>query len=143
MINQSVFLALPPAAAFALFTRRISEWWPPENRHTPDPQSTLHLLESGRFYERSRDGREVELGRVLAWEDGRRIVLDFYVATGPDHPTQAEVRFDAVAGGTRVTVTHGPKPPSAALWAERAPRYERAWQRVLSALRTAASRPAP
>jgi hypothetical protein len=141
MIHQSVFLALPAAAAFALFTRRISEWWPPENRHTSDPQSTLHLLESGRFYEKSRDGREVELGRVVVWEEARRIVLDFYVATGPDRPTRAEVRFEVVAGGTRVTVTHGPKPPSAELWAERAPRYARAWQRVLAALAAAAGRP--
>jgi len=141
MIKQSVLLALPPAAAFELFTSRISEWWPPENRHTKDAQSTLFLLESGRFFERSRDGLEVELGRVLVWEPARRIVLDFYIATGPDHPTQAEVRFDADPGGTRVTVSHGPKPPSAALWAERAPRYERAWQRVLAALAAAAARP--
>jgi Activator of Hsp90 ATPase homolog 1-like protein len=138
MIHQSVVLALPAAAAFALFTRRISECWPPENRHTQDAGSTLHLLESGRFFERSRDGREVELGRVLVWEEARRIVLDFYVATGPDHPTHAEVRFDAVDGGTRVTVRHGPKPPGADRWAEQAPRYERAWRRVLAALALAA-----
>jgi hypothetical protein len=140
MIRKSVFLALPPAAAFELFTARISQWWPPENRHTRDAHITLHLLESGRFFEKASDGLEVELGRVMLWEPPRRIVLDFYVATGPDQPTQAEVRFDAEAGGTRVTVSHGPKPPSAALWAERAPRYGRAWERVLAAL-VAVARP--
>lgn len=141
MIHKSVFLALPAPAAFRLFTARISEWWPPENRHTADAQSTLHLLESGRFFERSGDGQEVELGRVLVWEEARRIVLDFYVATGPDHPTLAEVQFEAVAGGTRVTVTHGPKPQSAGQWPERAPRYARAWEHVLAALATAAELP--
>jgi hypothetical protein len=138
MIRKSVFLPLPPSGAFRLFTARVSEWWPPQNRHTADAQSTLHLLESGRFYERSRDGQEVELGRVLVWEEARRIVLDFYVATGPDHPTRAEVQFEEVSGGTRVTITHGPKPCSADQWLQRAPRYESAWERVLAALAAAA-----
>jgi len=139
MIKKSLLLALPPGDAFHLFTSRINEWWPPDNRHTSDPKSTLHLVESGRFFERASDGREVDLGRVLVWEASRRIVLDFYVATGPDHPTQVEVRFDADASGTRVTVTHGPKPESAAQWDDRASRYERAWQRVFTSLADAAA----
>ena len=138
MITQSVHLQLAPAAAFSLFTARISEWWPRQNRHLDDPASTLHLLESGRFFERATDGREVELGKVRVWETGKRIVLDFYVATGPQRPTEVEVRFDAADAGTCVTVTHTSKPESEGAWTERAPRYSRAWERVLGALAHAA-----
>jgi hypothetical protein len=56
MMVKSVVLPLAPAAAFALFTQKIGEWWPPQRRHTQDPASEIFLLESGRFYERARDG---------------------------------------------------------------------------------------
>jgi hypothetical protein len=134
MIVKSVTLPLSPTAAFELFTRRIADWWPPDRRHTQHPASEIFLLESGRFYERARDGREVELGRVRAWELPRRILLDFFVATGADRPTRVEITFAAWEGGTRVTVTHGPTPESEGLWTERAPRYERSWDVVLAAL---------
>jgi uncharacterized protein YndB with AHSA1/START domain len=139
MMVKSVILPLPPLAAFELFTQKIGEWWPPDRRHTKDPASQIFLLESGRFYERARDGHEVELGAVRSWELPRRILLDFFIATGPQKPTEVEITFAAQAGGTRVTVTHRPKPESADVWTERAPRYERSWDVVLAALGRAAA----
>jgi hypothetical protein len=139
MIVKSVVLPLAPIAAFELFTRKIGEWWPADRRHTQDPTSEIFLLESGRFYERARDGREVELGYVRSWELPKRILLDFFIATGPEKPTEVEIAFAADGGGTRVTVTHRPKPASEALWTERAPRYERSWDVVLAALFRAAA----
>jgi hypothetical protein len=100
MIVKSVFLPLPRDAAFELFTQKIGQWWPADRRHTQDPASEIYLLASGRFYERARDGREVDLGRVRAWEFPERILLDFYVATGRDQPTEVEIAFAATAGGT-------------------------------------------
>lgn len=134
MIVQSVVLALPPAEAFSLFTLRISAWWPQDRRHSGEADSRIILEASGRFCERARDGREIELGRVTLWDEPRRILLDFYVATGPEQPTEVEVRFEPEGEGTRVTVRHGPKPASALLWDERSPRYAAAWQDVLAAL---------
>jgi uncharacterized protein YndB with AHSA1/START domain len=97
------------------------------------------LLQSGRFYERARDGHEVELGCVRAWERPNRILLDFFIATGPEKPTEVEITFAAEDGGTRVSVTHRAKPASEGLWEERAPRYAASWEVVLDALRRAAS----
>lgn len=134
MMVKSVTLPLAPVAAFELFTQKISAWWPEDRRHTQDPASEIFLLESGRFFERARDGREVELGSVRAWELPRRILLDFFIATGPDKPTEVEIIFAAREGGTQVTVTHRPKQESAGLWTERAPRYARSWDLVLAAL---------
>jgi len=140
MMVKSVTLPLAPSAAFALFTQRIGEWWPPDRRHTQDPTSEIFLLASGRFYERARDGREVDLGRVRSWDPPRRILLDFFIATGPEQPTEVEITIDALEGGARVTVVHRPKPESEALWTERAPRYERSWEIVLAALSDAAAK---
>ena len=134
MIVQSVLLRLAPAEAFALFTRRIDEWWPADRRHTKGPGSRVILLPVGRLFERAGDGREIELGRVIQWDEPRRILLDFYVATGPDRPTQVEITFEAEGPCTRVTVTHGPKPESADVWDDRVPRYGDSWRAVLAAL---------
>jgi hypothetical protein len=134
MIVKSVVLPLAPAAAFKLFTHRIGEWWPADRRHTQDPTSEIFLLESGRFYERAHDGREVELGRVRSWDFPNRILFDFFIATGPEKPTEVEIVFAIKGDGTEVTVTHGPKPASEVLWVERAPMYTQSWSIVLAAL---------
>jgi hypothetical protein len=139
MIVKSVILPLPPVAAFELFTQKIGEWWPPDRRHTQDSTSEIFLLESGRFYERARDGREVELGHVRSWDFPSRILLDFFIATSPEQPTEVEITFAAAGQDTQVTVMHGPKPSSEALWTERAPRYERSWGVMLAALSHAAA----
>ena len=136
---KSVVLPLAPAAAFDLFTQKIGEWWPADRRHTQDPASQIFMLDSGRFYERASDGREVELGQVRSFDPPSRILLDFFVATGPDKPTEVEIVFAALGTGTQVTVTHRPKLVSEALWTERAPRYERSWDVVLAALSQAAA----
>src|SRR5262249_42763238 len=122
MIVKSVVLPLAPDAAFDLLTTKIGAWWPSDRRHTQDPGSEIIMLPSRRFYERSRDGRGVELGCVRSWYRRNRILLDFFVATGPETPTEVEIAFAAAEGGTQVTVTHGPKPSSQALWLERSPR---------------------
>ena len=49
MIEKSILLPCSVARAFALFTGKISAWWPPERRHTSDPASELFLLATGRF----------------------------------------------------------------------------------------------
>jgi uncharacterized protein YndB with AHSA1/START domain len=140
-IEKSVVLACSIERAFALFTEEIGQWWPPDRRHTGDPESTMQLLASGRFFERARDGREIELGRVRAWEPPSRLVLDFYPGTSADHPTEVEVLFAAVAApaATRVTVLHRATPASAGLFERTAPRFAASWDRVLMALARRAS----
>jgi hypothetical protein len=139
MIVKSVVVPLSSAAAFQLFTQKISQWWPADRRHSQDPASEIFLLESGRFYERCRDGREVELGHVQSWDFPSRILLDFFIATSPEQPTQVEITFAALGAGTKVTVVHAPKPSSESLWTQRAPRYERSWDAVLAAFAQAAA----
>jgi hypothetical protein len=139
MIEKSVVLACARERAFALFTERATEWWPELLRHTDDARSQITLLRSGRFWERAADGREVELGRVTAWEPPTRLALDFYPGTGELHPTEVVVRFSAEGDHTRVVVQHRPKVVSVDVWAAGAPRFERSWELVLEALERAAA----
>jgi Activator of Hsp90 ATPase homolog 1-like protein len=139
MIEKSVVLACACERAFALFTERASDWWPELLRHTDDSGSQITLLASGRFWERAADGREVELGRVTAWEPPSRLALDFYPGTDALHPTEVVVRFSAEGERTRVVVQHRPKVASADLWAAGAPRFERSWELMLEALEHAAA----
>jgi hypothetical protein len=134
-----VLLPLAPKAAFDLFTQRIGEWWPPDRRHSGDPNSEIFLLESGRFYERTDQGLEIELGCVRDWRLAERILIDFFIATGPERPTEVEIAFSPQGNGTRVVVTHRPKPSSEALWTQYATRYAQSWDAVLSALEQAVS----
>jgi uncharacterized protein YndB with AHSA1/START domain len=65
------------------------------------------------------------MGRVLAWEPGKRLVFRYSnVHLPPDPPTEVEVRFEATSDGTRVTLEHrglDRMPPAvAASWERRA-----------------------
>jgi hypothetical protein len=136
VIEKSILLPCSTERAFAIFTEEISIWWPPERRHTSDPSSAMFLLPTGRFYERANDGREVELGRVRAWEPPSRLLLDFYPGTDADHPTEVEVLFAAESGAsaTRITVLHRATPESQAIFESRAPRFVSSWDLVLPSL---------
>lgn len=138
MIFKTKVLACRVGRAFELFTTRAGEWWPPGLRHTGDPTSAIIIEETGRFFERGGDGREIELGVVRAWEPPDRIVFDWFPGTDALHPTQVEIRFVAEGdAATRVEVRHQATPASQDLFPERAPRYEAAWARVLDALEAA------
>ncbi len=138
MIVKSVLLACAPDRAFTLFTEQAGLWWPAARRHSKDANSTIRMEAGGRFYERSRDGTEVELGAVRAFEPPRRLLLDWYPGTGPDLPTQVEVTFEAVDGGTKVTVRHDRGAAGDAVFERNAPAYDRSWALVLAAAAAAA-----
>jgi len=136
MIVKSVVLQCGPERAFALFTEHAGLWWPAERRHTRDAASTIRIEAGGRFFERSSDGTEVELGVVRLFDPARRLLLDWYPGTGRTNPTQVEVRFESVAGGTRVTVQHGAGAAGADAFGRNVSGYVRAWDLVLAALAT-------
>ncbi|MGE3674832.1 MAG: SRPBCC domain-containing protein [Polyangiaceae bacterium] len=119
--------------AFRLFTARIDEWWPPERRHLKHPASVI-ALSPDRFWESAPNGDAVELGQVQAWEPPKRIVLDWFPGTDPEHPTRVEVDFVSEGEGTSVQIKHRAGPASVDLFPLRAPRYAASWDLVLQAL---------
>lgn len=134
MIVKSVVLACRPDRAFALFTEQAGLWWPAARRHSKDANSTIRMEATGRFYERSRDGTNVELGVVRQFEPGKRLLLDWYPGTGPDSPTQVEITFEAVDGGTKVTVRHDRGASDETVFGRNASAYDRSWDLVFASV---------
>ena len=52
-----------------------------------------------------------ELGCVRSWDIPNRILLDFFIASSPERPTEVEIAFAARGAGADVTVVHGLNPP--------------------------------
>lgn len=95
-----------PETAFAVFTEEIDSWYV-RDRHTfADPDRALGIRfeagVGGRLIEvydlGTGEGRE--MGRITAWEPGRR--LGFVDGLG----TEVEVSFEDAGGRTRVTLEH-------------------------------------
>ena len=101
--------------AFDVFTRDIGEWWIANDLFRFTPRSPGQLAfeppdsdgNGGRLIERLHNGKTFEIGRLHAWEPGRRLIMSWRQATfGPEHDTEVEVRFEPLGETTRVTVEH-------------------------------------
>ena len=106
-VQVSIRVPVDPAKAFTVFTDGIGGWW---RYYYNAPDATGIRLEpgvGGRLMELDDAGEGFEVGRVTAWEPGRRLVLTWRQADwAADEATEVEVTFAPVEGGTRVTLEH-------------------------------------
>ena len=111
MARARTLVRVPPDEAFAVFTEEIDAWWRHGARFRPAIGGERGVLgfepaaDGGRLLERYPDGTHFELGRVRAWEPGRRLAFGM---RGRDFEaeefTHVEVRFEATPSGTLVTI---------------------------------------
>ena len=107
----SLRVAATPERAFEVFTAEIGAWWRPNDLFRFTPRSPGRLAFEGgiggRFIETLENGKMFEIGRITAWEPGRRLAFTWRQASfAPDQVTTVEVRFEPVGVETRVTVEH-------------------------------------
>jgi len=112
--TAAVEVPCDPDAAFEVFTAQIGTWWRRGTRYWNDAAGGKELrfepYVGGRLVEVHdlETGEGFEIGRVLAWEPGKRLVFTWRQDDwGPSEFTEVEVRFEAAGNGTRVTVEHG------------------------------------
>jgi uncharacterized protein YndB with AHSA1/START domain len=112
-VQKSITVNAPAAHVFRTFTEKQNEWWPRAHHIGPNDKFTA-IVEpkvGGRWFERNDDGSECDWGRVLAWEEPKRIVLSWDLASDfsydPNLNTEVEVRFIAeTPKRTRVELEH-------------------------------------
>jgi uncharacterized protein YndB with AHSA1/START domain len=111
--RAEVTIATSPEEAFMLFTEDIGLWW---RRDTPywndrDRGASIRIEPGvgGRFIEvyDLQSGSGMEVGRVTAWEPGRRLALTWtQVGWQNGASTQLEIAFEPTGDGTRVRLEH-------------------------------------
>jgi uncharacterized protein YndB with AHSA1/START domain len=107
-VTASTVVAVDAATAFAIFTEDIAGWWKPkvEGLFRAGRTGTLQFR-NGRLWEIYGSDEPFEIGRVLTWEPGTRLVVEWRQAGfTAEERTEVEVRFEPVERGTRVTVAH-------------------------------------
>jgi uncharacterized protein YndB with AHSA1/START domain len=112
--TATIEVACDPGTAFAVFTADIGTWWKRGTRYWNDAEKGRELRfepkVGGRLMEvHDLDtGEGFEIGRVLVWEPGHRLVFTWRQGDwAPTETTDVEVRFEPIAQGTRVIVEHG------------------------------------
>jgi uncharacterized protein YndB with AHSA1/START domain len=105
-VRVSTVVRASPDTAFTLFTSEIDAWWRRSSRHRSAPAASIVRFEDDRLVEVSDDG-STELGRVLAWEPGIRLILAWLGPHwAPAEHTEVEITFEPEGDGTRLTIEH-------------------------------------
>lgn len=107
-VQEAVNLVVPPANAYAAFGQ-IGLWWNKEHTYSGDAaRMSLQLRPGGCFCEPLEGGGGIEHMRVTYLKPGEQIVLTgslgplLYQATAG----VMDVKFERIAGGTRVTMNY-------------------------------------
>jgi SAM-dependent methyltransferase/uncharacterized protein YndB with AHSA1/START domain len=92
-LRASLEVGLPPPAAFAVFVEELA----------------AGLARRGITFDPDEGGRvvanEYDTGRVVAWEPGRRLLIEWHPASWEaEQVTEVEVTFAPFAGGTRLVL---------------------------------------
>ena len=135
--TAEVVVAAAPDDAFAVFTDEVGLWWRTGTPFWNDPERGLSVriepYVGGRFMEvyDLETGEGFEVGRVTAWEPGRRLALTWTQVGWPDDATtDLEISFEPHEGGTRVRLEHSgfERVPDAAAFAGG---YDAGWKELL------------
>ena len=107
-VQEVVNLVVPQPSAYAAFGQ-VGQWWNKEHTYSGDAsRMSLQLRPGGCFCEPLEGGGGVEHMRVTYLKPGEQIVLTgslgplLYQATAG----VMDVRFERIAGGTRVTLNY-------------------------------------
>lgn len=108
-VEVGITVASDMEHAFRTFTEDVGSWWPSETHSIGEGRVAAVVMEAragGRFFERWDDGTEHDWGEIVDWDPPRRFVCTWRPNHERSAATEIEVRFEAVAEGTRVRLEH-------------------------------------
>ena len=131
--------------AFAVWTGRISQWWPKDHTVSADDDMIVVLegRRGGRIFERLGNGVEHDWGEVTIWEPPSRLGYTWHLNRDRSDATDVMIRFIARGdASTQVEIEHSGWErlgADAETWRNR---NNGGWATLLPHYRKAASRPA-
>jgi uncharacterized protein YndB with AHSA1/START domain len=111
-VRVSTIVGTDPADAFEVFTRETALWWrrDPRFRISSSAPGTVRFeagSRGGRVLEEFPGGESTEIGTILVWQPGERLVFEWRSGQfDPSVCTEVEVTFARVNSGTEVTLEH-------------------------------------
>jgi hypothetical protein len=108
-ITHDLRVARSAADAFTAYTDGIGAWWPPDLTADASTLETVIIepADDGRVFERHRDGRECDWGRVTEWQPAERMAYTSTLAQPGEHASLITVTFTDIDDGCAVHVEHG------------------------------------
>lgn len=115
VIQRTLLLPVSEKEAFDTFTRELGTWWPREYTWSRDQliEIVMEPRQGGRTFEVGPDGVQRDWGRVLAWEEPRRVVFTWQISPTREpiaevsDASEVEVRFTAESSTkTRMELDH-------------------------------------
>ncbi|HYF47841.1 MAG TPA: SRPBCC domain-containing protein [Planctomycetota bacterium] len=109
--RATIFVRVDPLVAFKVFTEQTDAWWRhgPKYRFGGANRGVLRFEcgRSGRIFEKFEDGSEFEVGKVVVWDPGVRLLFVWRIPNfAPGESTEVEILFNATKGGTNIVVEH-------------------------------------
>ena len=98
--------------AFGIFASDFSVWWP-KDKHSvsamggaPAREVSLEPQQGGAISEIAHDGTKHNWGSVSVYDPHARLSLLWHIGKPVEEATVVDIAFEAVSGGTKVTLTH-------------------------------------
>jgi hypothetical protein len=132
-VVKEVLVPCTCAAAFAVFTGQIHQWWPVASHSLGGADTvgvTMEPRVGGRILERHVDGSEHLWGSVTAWEVPSRVAFTWHVGRASERAQRVEVTFAPAASGTRVRLVHSGWEALDAEARSKRDQYDKGWELV-------------
>jgi hypothetical protein len=112
-VQRTIVVEAPQARCFETFADMTS-WWPLATHTMGEKPARANIVEKrtgGRWYDVDTNGKETDIGRVLAYEPPARLLLSWQISCtftiDTKTTTEIEVRFIAeTAKRTRIELEH-------------------------------------
>ena len=112
-VRKQLVVKVSQSRAFAVFTTRMSQWWPPTHSILKSPlkECIVEPRVGGRWYTVGEDGSSCQTGYVIAWQPPQSLVLAWQINAefqyDPELLTEVEVKFIAESANlTRIELEH-------------------------------------
>jgi uncharacterized protein YndB with AHSA1/START domain len=132
-VRKAITVKRPIEDCFEIFTVRMGRWWPLLTHSISEARAVDVVIEprvGGGIFEVRDDGERFPWGKVLVWEPPDRLVVTWHPGLDPSKPTEVEVRFLPVEGGTRVELEHRGWARLGAKAREARDGYDHGWESV-------------